>query len=84
MVLGMTQKKNNIGDLVKDLRTSRKVTQEELARLSGVPFATINRIEQNTANPTLATLNKILNVFGYELSGKKISTTNDEIEGKII
>lgn len=63
--------KNRIGNLIKELRTSREITQEELAKLADVPFATINRIERGVANPTLATLSKVLNVFGYELSGQK-------------
>jgi len=63
--------KSYIGKLIKELRTSRELTQEELSKLSGVPFATINRLEQGTANPTLTTIAKILNVFGYELSGQK-------------
>lgn len=69
----------SMGKLVKDLRQSRKITQEELAKLAGVPFATINRLEQETANPTLITLNKILKVFGYELSGKKADESENHL-----
>ena len=66
--------KSRIGDLVKQLRTSREITQEELAKLSEVPFATINRLERGKANPTLTTLSKILKVFGYEVFGQKSET----------
>ena len=63
--------KSRIAKLIKELRVSRELTQEQLSKLSGVPFATINRIEQGSANPTLNTLVKVLNVFGYELLGQK-------------
>ena len=57
-----------MADTIKRLRTSRKLTQTELARLSGVPFSTINRIERGVANPTLLTLDRVLAVFGLKLS----------------
>ena len=71
----------SIGKLIKDLRVSRELTQEELARLSGVPFATINKLEQDKANVTISTLTKILAIFGHELTGKK-TITSDDIEWK--
>ncbi len=77
MVMMMVDK-SRIGDLVRQLRTSREITQEELARLSEVPFATINRLEKGTANPTLATLSKILKVFGYEVFAQRARPENSE------
>lgn len=53
---------------IKELRKRNNITQEQLSRLSGVPFATINRLENGKGNPTLSTLQKILDVFGYQLS----------------
>lgn len=53
---------------IKTLRKSNKITQQQLAELANVPFATINRLENGKANPTMETLNKILDVFGYELT----------------
>ena len=53
---------------IKKLRIRNNITQEQLSRLSGVPFATINRLENGKGNPTLSTLQKILDVFGYQLS----------------
>ena len=53
---------------IKELRIRNNITQEQLSRLSGVPFATINRLENGKGNPTLSTLQKILDVFGYQLS----------------
>jgi transcriptional regulator with XRE-family HTH domain len=53
---------------IQELRISNKLSQQELATLAQVPFATINRLENGKANPTLETLSKILAVFGYELT----------------
>ena len=65
-----------MGDIIKDLRTSRKITQKELSLLAAIPFATINRLEKGKANPTVRTLEKILNVFGYKLSVKRKKIEN--------
>lgn len=61
----------NIGNLIKELRTERGLSQQDLAKFSKVPFATINKLEQNKANVTIGTLEKVLSVFGYELIGTK-------------
>ena len=66
-----------IGQQIRYLRRSRKMTQDQLSRLSQVPFATINRLEKNKANPTLATLEKLLYVFGYQLSVKRKTFENE-------
>ena len=68
----------SIGKLIKNLRVSRELTQEELARLSGVPFATINKLEHDKANVTISTLTKVLTIFGHELTIKK-TIANDDI-----
>ena len=65
------EEKDYIIKLIKYLRTSNEITQEDLSKISEVPFATINRLERGIANPTLNTLKKILNIFGYELSAQK-------------
>lgn len=57
-----------LGEEIKKLRLKSELTQEELSKLSKVPFATINKIEKNSANPTLKTIEKILKVFGRKLN----------------
>jgi transcriptional regulator with XRE-family HTH domain len=64
----------NIGNLIKELRLDRGLSQQDLAKFSKVPFATINKLEQNKANVTIGTLQKVLSVFGYELMGMKKKT----------
>lgn len=44
---------------LRHLRESRGLTQEQLARLAGVPRATWGHLESGAANPTLAVLDKV-------------------------
>lgn len=48
-----------IAENVRQLRQSRNLTQEQLARLSGVPRPTWSNLESGTANPTVAVLAKV-------------------------
>jgi len=45
--------------MLVEQRVAQRLTQEELARKSGVPRSTIARIELEKGNPTLKTLQKI-------------------------
>lgn len=45
-----------IGVKIKELRVSRKLTQEELAYEADVPLSQIGRIERGENNPTISTL----------------------------
>ena len=55
-------------EIIKKERKEHKMTQEDLATLSGVSLATIRAIEQGTSSPNVATLNKILKLFNLELA----------------
>ena len=44
---------------VRQLRETRGFTQEQMARLSGVPRATWGHLESGAANPTLSVLHKV-------------------------
>ena len=46
--------------LVKELRTRLIITQEELAEMLGVSFASINRWERGKHEPTTKTKRKIV------------------------
>jgi len=64
---------------IRELRIRNQITQQELSDLSGVPFATINRLENGKANPTLKTLYKLLSVFGYEIRIVRSQTVQHEV-----
>jgi transcriptional regulator with XRE-family HTH domain len=44
---------------IKQLRESRGLTQEHMARLAGMPRATWGHLESGAGNPTLAVLDKV-------------------------
>jgi len=56
--------------LTKEMISRRAVlgiTQEQLSNLSGVGIKTIYKLEQGLGNPSLDTLEKVLEVLGLEL-----------------
>lgn len=44
---------------VRQLREARGLTQDQMARLSGIPRATWGNLESGAANPTLSVLHKV-------------------------
>jgi DNA-binding XRE family transcriptional regulator len=67
----MTSDKNNIGDNIKKLRAKLDLTQDDLARKSGVKYTTLSKIESGVVTkPTvhiMARIAKALNVSIEEL-----------------
>lgn len=59
---------SNIGQQIKERRKSLKVTQRQLAELSGIGINTLTKIERGEANPSLSILHKILDTLGLELT----------------
>jgi transcriptional regulator with XRE-family HTH domain len=52
---------------IKERREVLQVTQEGLAKLSGVGLRTLKELESGKGNPTLSTLHKISDVLGMEV-----------------
>ncbi|MFT7286873.1 MAG: transcriptional regulator with XRE-family HTH domain [Halieaceae bacterium] len=68
----MTDINRNLADNIRRLRETRKLSQAQLAKLSGIPRPTWASLETGTANPTLAVLSKAataLNISIEELVG---------------
>lgn len=63
---------------LKRRREELKVTQEQLADLSGVGLRTLKALESKKSNPTLATLSRLADVLGMEIR-LEIKKTNHEI-----
>ena len=59
-----------IGEMIS-LRKKEKITQKELARITGNSQQVISRIETMQTVPTLKVFNNILNALGYELRIEK-------------
>ena len=54
-------------DIMKQRREMLDITQQDLAEMSQVAIATIKDIERGKGNPSLATVNKIIEVLGMEI-----------------
>ena len=52
----MTDAAKNLADNIRQLRESRGLTQQQLARLSEIPRPTLASLETGAANPTLSVL----------------------------
>jgi transcriptional regulator with XRE-family HTH domain len=48
-----------IGDRLKNLRTRRALTQQELAERAGISTNALNRLELDKAEPHMSTLRKL-------------------------
>lgn len=56
-----------LANILRNRRQTLRTTQQTLAEMSGVSVRMIKAIEGGYANPSIATLEKILNVLGLQL-----------------
>jgi y4mF family transcriptional regulator len=59
---------DKLGQTIKNRREILAINQRDLAELSGMGLRTLKAIENGKSNPTLETLNKLIDVLGMELS----------------
>jgi len=52
---------------IKERREALQVTQDDLAKLSGVGLRTLKLFESGKGNPTLLTVKKLAEVLGMEI-----------------
>ena len=58
----------NLGKQIKELRSSSKLSQDQLAKKADLPFSTLAKIEAGyTPNPSMATLVKIADAFDVSI-----------------
>lgn len=57
-----------IGTTVRDRRRFLKITQEDLADISGISERTLRDIEKGSANPELESLMKLCEVLGLDIT----------------
>ena len=55
-----------IGEQLKNVRTRRLLTQDELAEMAGVSQSTIANIERNNAEPQFRTIRKLAKALDVE------------------
>ena len=56
-----------IGEVIRRRRDSLEVDQRTLSEISGIAVHTLSNIEAGVGNPTLATLNRVLDAVGMEI-----------------
>jgi transcriptional regulator with XRE-family HTH domain len=57
----------NPNDEIKNLRLARKLSQQDIARLTGVPLRTYQRFESGDRGAKLDTLLRVLDALGLSL-----------------
>src|SRR5262245_45882911 len=72
----MTDQALNLSKNIRQLRESRGLSQEQLARLSGIPRPTWSNLESGAANPTLAVLARVASSLQVSIE-ELIRTTLD-------
>ena len=57
-----------LGDMIKQVRLERNLTQEQLGKLIGVQKAQISRLENNTTNVTMDTILRVFTALKAKIS----------------
>lgn len=70
----------DLGNKIKNLRKSRKMTQEEFAKRIGVSRSTLSCYEIDQRTPSLKTLQEISELFGVGLDYFGISASDEAFE----
>lgn len=58
---------NQLGDTIRESRHRKNISQVELSKVSDVAIKSIHSIELGKGNPSLKTLDKLLQILDLEL-----------------
>ena len=72
----------NFGEQLKEIRTSKGLTQNELSDKSGIALRTVQRMERNEGKPSLYSMNAIGEALGVNLT--LLYAPDDETEKRNI
>jgi transcriptional regulator with XRE-family HTH domain len=64
---------NKIGKIIKNRRKELNLELKDLQDYSGVNYASISDIENGKSNPTIKTLEKLLDVLGMQINIEVVS-----------
>ena len=67
----MANEQESFGARIKKRRKQLRISQADLAELSGVSLRTVNAVEKGKANPSVETLSRILEPIGLVLALKE-------------
>ncbi len=71
----------NIGATIRELRTERKISKEDLSRLAGISVSHLEKIEAGYRNPGMGTYQKFMEVMRVELM---VRNENETIQEKCV
>ncbi len=57
----------HLGKIIKERRAVLGISQQDLSDYSGVGISTVKDLERGVGNPSIETLQKILDVVGLEM-----------------
>lgn len=57
----------HLGKIIKERRAVLGISQQDLSDYSGVGISTVKDLERGVGNPSIDTLQKILDVVGLEM-----------------
>lgn len=57
----------HLGKIIKERRAVLGISQQDLSDYSGVGISTVKDLERGVGNPSIETLQKILDVVGLEI-----------------
>lgn len=63
----MSREHDHLADNIKAVREARGLSQQQIAKIAGIPRATWTHLESGAANPTLAVLVKVANALQVRL-----------------
>ncbi len=72
-----------IGEILKFLRKSKKLKQSEVAKEINLAISTISGYETGYSEPTFDTIEKLANIYGYDIIFRS-RTTKLEVTTKNI
>jgi len=76
MKTNVTNTLSGIATTLKELRAKADLTQEELARRSGVGLRFVREVEQGKPTVRVDKVNQVLALFGYHLEAAKDRETS--------
>ena len=68
-----------LGDMIKQVRLERNLTQEQLGKLIGVQKAQISKLENSATNVTIETILRVFNALKAKVSFK-VELKNHQIQ----
>jgi DNA-binding XRE family transcriptional regulator len=57
-------------EVIKSRRKTLAISQQDLAEMAEVSLATVKDIERGKGNPSMTTINKLIDVLGVEMDFK--------------